>query len=648
MQKNIVYEKLGLFGLINLIILNKQAEYFNISRFAWLLLRLFRLQERINQKRWQSASITGDDGELLVPKIHEDITSICHDIGEESLNNSFFRHFDSNNCNKIRIFLAKKLKERIERRIFLINVLTAGDVFCVSDNLCLLGIMKYAQNNEIELERHKFALSGLINSIYLIIRFSLLFPLYQLFKTIINKRRFACSRLPVIASYYNLVDMHLDKDKRSALFLFLKSKLKLKDVLIYFDRADVPCTDEMVDEMDRSGIKYIAINKKAASSNRVPIWSVSRTFFKVLLRRNLSLIFNLFMASFKGDFLRPIDICGLFEFNCFYAYNFDFYKSLNIKIDNIVSWDSQIVPRAAALNDLGGVFVQYQLANSPKANITLGSVADVYFLFGPYYKDILLKSKSDINCFAYSGYITDYSFEAVRNKSALLRQKIMENGAKFIISFFDESFGDSENEVFPSTRAKSIYDFFAELVIDNPDIAVIHKPKKAGFSFESKLVNQALKTKRYILWTGGKYLTDSFPSEIAQASDLSVSLLFGGTVFLETILSNVPSVFLDLEKLYYYDEYKINEKQFVFDNLVDLKKHIFSLKGKVQKNEPSAELVEMLKQKDPFQDGRAIERIGDYLYLLFEGLKNGGEKDSVLAFASNEYAKKWGEQNIEC
>ena len=49
---------------------------------------------------------------------------------------------------------------------------------------------------------------------------------------------------------------------------------------------------------------------------------------------------------------------------------------------------------------------------------------------------------------------------------------------------------------------------------------------------------------------------------------------------------------------------------------------------------------------DPFRDGRAAERIGDYLRWLLDGFEAGRDREAALADAAERYCGKWGEDKV--
>ena len=89
------------------------------------------------------------------------------------------------------------------------------------------------------------------------------------------------------------------------------------------------------------------------------------------------------------------------------------------------------------------------------------------------------------------------------------------------------------------------------------------------------------------------------------------------------IFQEPPTVFLDLEKLYSNPVYQWGKGKVVFDSLDDL----FSAINKYRENPESIPdfgyLSLWAKDKDPFKDGNASLRIGQYINWLLEMFNEG-------------------------
>ncbi|MGR3301660.1 MAG: hypothetical protein ACUZ8I_04055 [Candidatus Scalindua sp.] len=653
-----VYEKLSIIRLVLLLFSPEEVLYFSISRLGKLIIKLCKKTDKIKYLHWQIRELRSDKGEIQLPQIYTDIADICSKIKDDLLSNDFIGSFNLNNVEETKIYLMKVIGNKLEKRVILINVVEKfkrdnnidNVTFVLSGNLYEKHLYVYALGKQVLLKSPKRDVKRYLHDLRYIVGFSLIFPLRELFKTLINKRRFNVSNIsPAIAAAYNLADMTLDRDKKSALSLFLECQVDFKQIMLIFNRKDAPCTDNIVSDMDKLGMRYVAMNKQSTKSDRIPLWSVTPVFFVALFKQNIRLaskiVTNVFMLKSKDLNSLVVD---LFKFNSVYAYYYDYYQSLNVKVFlNPANNFPPDVPKCIAIRDAGGVYICFQLSDYAKPYQTQCACADVYFSFGPYYNKTLKDSRSLISHLIYSGYITDYSFQTIRkNPAKLMKQQLKKQGVEFTISFYDEAIGDAQMSLVPMKTASSIHDLFAKLVLDSPDIAVIHKPKRVHFSSESKLLIDAIATNRYLLLKDGQYNPNSYPAEAALASDLSIGLLFGGTTVLESIMAGVPSFYLDLEKLYSQEEYKFGKDVFVFDNLEKLKEAILAFKNDRTSLKYPEVFTKVLQAKDPFQDGKAINRIGDYLFWLLEKFNAGEGREVAMDYACNSYAQKWGTQNI--
>ena len=54
----------------------------------------------------------------------------------------------------------------------------------------------------------------------------------------------------------------------------------------------------------------------------------------------------------------------------------------------------------------------------------------------------------------------------------------------------------------------------------------------------------------------------------------------------------------------------------------------------------------LLDEIDPFRDGRAAERMGDYIKWLLDGFRAGLDRNTVMADAAERYCALWGQDKI--
>jgi hypothetical protein len=622
--------------------------YFEVSKPARFLLR-FCPKGKFTDIQWRLPDVCNINGEYLEDLVYIDVANTYRKYeADRILQNDFVNGFWPEEKELIRIYFAKAISLKITQRMFYINYLETYRIkhhlakltFKVRDGLLFDYVKEYAASKSIGLTKGGSDWIETARNILFIFGCMFAFPLRELLSSLFNSRKFkGDGSKPFVGLWYNFNPVTLDQDKRSALFLLLKSGLPWNRVMLYFENTAAACDDKMVEEMDRLGLKYVAKKKGVTQSERVPEWSVSKTFFSTLFKRNRELVIHL--VRHLGE---SIEATELFRFNATYALHYDFFKSMNIKVNvGLENFSTADVPKYLALKHAGGVRLCYQISNINTPNIhDRGAVTDVYFPFGPHYRKAVEESRSHVTSFLPAGYVTDYCFKSVKDKSQLLRKKLKEAGATFIVTFFDEGFGVGWTH--PTREEAALnHDFFAQLVIDHPDIAVIFKPKKIVFSPGSPLVKKAIMTNRFVILNEGRYLINTFPAEAALASDITVGLFQSGTTNLESMVAGVPTFFLDLHKLYYLPEYAFGRDKLVFDSREKLRTALLELKNGGTYFRPK-EFIDLVRSKDPFQDGKAIERIGDYIRWLMEQFDAGKSREEALIYASRKYEEKWLKQ----
>lgn len=460
------------------------------------------------------------------------------------------------------------------------------------------------------------------------------------------------TRVPLIAAWYTGKTVTFDLKKRSDFFWFLKSNIPREQVLVYFDRKDIPVTEEMADVLKREEVKFLALSRNATTSKNIPIWNPTAEYKKT---RNsfIRLILRTYLLNAVRLKITPFFfIINMFYFARQYAYWHDFFSSNNVKINiNPADFFKSNIPMILALNDNGGVSISYHWSNLSFSSITISNCSDVMFSFGPTYRWVWEANHSAIDNLIYCGYITDYSFKEVKENSLIIRKQLLDRGVKFILCYFDENSMDDRMAVITNEKSAGIYKYLIEKMLQDETLGLIFKPGYPKTIYQrlssiSDLIDKAKTSGRCIFMDKGSYVTEQYPTEAAQAADLCVGLLLSGTVALESYLSETPTVFLDLEKLYSNHIYQWGKGKVVFDNLDDM----FSAINKYRENPESipgfGDLSSWAKGKDPFKDGNASLRMGQYINWLLEIFNQGKTKEEAIEYANQRYAKLWGEGSV--
>lgn len=686
---NIIYlDRLSSFSIFSIIRSNidySHIFYFNASPNSKKLIKIFRKLRILKVEPLPADFVFGEirdeKGGCRFIKIWEDLRDICFEISEKELkNNNFLKKFNTRfDFRKIVLFFEKIVAEEINDKVVFVhaakwhadNKIISNEksvIFFLEKDLWSDYLCRYMSRLGIRPIEYR----TIINSSYLIylkqgkdILLSKIKSLLNISTTISHTNRdkainikekntevVSNTKVPLIAAWYTGKTITFDLKRRSDFFWLLKSDIPHEQVLIYFDRKDIPATEETVNILNREGTKCLALSTNATTSKDIYIWNPTRKYqeMKRYLSRMISKAYLLHLANFRK--IPLFFIIWVFYFIRQYSYWYDFFNSNNIKISVSNNDFSKLyMPKNLAMEHCGGVSVSYHWSNLSFASITISNCSNIMFSFGPAYKWVWETNHSPINNLIYCGYITDYSFKEVKESSLIIRKQLLDKGVKFILCYFDENSMDDRMAGITHERSARIYKYLIEKMLDDETLGLIFKPvfPKTLYQRVSSINNLFEKAKasgRCIFMDRGSYVTEQYPTEAAQAADLCVGLLLSGTVALESYLSGTPTVFLDLEKLYSNHIYQWGKGKVVFDSLDDL----FSAINKYRENPESipdfGDLSSWAKDKDPFKDGNASLRMGQYINWLLEMFNQGKTREEAIEYANQKYADAWGKENV--
>jgi len=659
--------------------------YFNKSSIADKIVNLF-IKIRFLKVKPQPAEfffgeIKDEKGECQFVKIWEDLRDICFEISEKEFkNNNFLKTFSTRfDLRKIVFFFEKIAAEEINDKVVFAHAAKwHADNKISSNGKSIIFFLekdlwsKYLCQSMNRLGIRPIEYRTIVNSSYLIylkrgkdILLSKIKPLLNISNTISNTNRdkainvkekntevVSNTKAPLIAAWYTGKTITFDLKKRSDIFWLLKSDIPREQVLLYFDRKDIPATEETADILNREDVKYLALSRSATTSKNIPIWNPTAEYKKV---RNsfIRLILRTYLLNATRLKITPVFfVVNMLYFARQYAYWHDFFGSNNIKISISPNDFSKLyMPKNLAMEHCGGVSVSYQWSNLSFSSIGISNCSNVMFSFGPAYKWVWEANYSTIDNLIYCGYITDYSFKEVKESSLIIRKQLLDRGVKFILCYFDENSSDGRMSGITNERSARIYKYLIKKMLEDETLGLIFKPGYPKTLYQrlssiSGLMDKAKASGRCIFMDKGSYVTEQYPTEAAQAADLCVGLLLSGTVALESYLSGTPVVFLDLEKLYSNHIYQWGKGKVVFDNLDDM----FSAINKYRENPESipgfGNLSSWVKDKDPFKDGNASLRMGQYINWLLDMFNQGKTREEAMEYANRRYAEVWGKQNV--
>lgn len=652
---NNCYHQLNSWGIIAFFFTQGEASYFRVTSLGRKLIKALKLGGRLRPLDFHFYELMEADGGSSFPAVYQhDLLAVINEAEKVIGRNEFVKCFGAlfGEPEKTALFFKKNANNFLERQVMVLKALAwlakkeeRTFVYFLPWSPFVPVLADYAAKKYgIKVISH-YSLTDLFTQ-----GAKLGAIIWRFVKgwlaALLNLKPIRQLGNGLLGNLYTLKGFTFAADKRSDFPWLLQ--FPGEKALLYFEREDLPVTGAMAEELTSRKIKVATLTAKAAATAEVPVHCPSFDF----IRQSKSMIKTIYYYLRYGGGLRSLNyLVWSLRFIAEYARYHDFYLQQGIKVNvDFVDFDPYRIARHLAVAANGGVGVSYQNSNWPLPNPILASGADLLFLFGPYYLARQRAVGSRCGRYLYAGYPTDYSFSAARTKGGELRKKLQAKGAQFIICYFDENSSDDSLSVIPNSRSLQVYKKLLSAVMADNSLGLICSPKRPKTLLKrlpeiAALVDQAKATGRCV-FLEGQYGTASYPAEPSQAADITITLLLGGTTALECFLAGSRVVYLDLEKLYSYEEYQWGKGQLVFDDLAALMSAIDLVRRDPSAAIGRADLIPNLKEKEPFQDGQAAKRMATYLENLLEKLNQGANRQAALAYADEQYAKAWGSDKI--
>jgi len=462
----------------------------------------------------------------------------------------------------------------------------------------------------------------------------------------LNKMEVKNKRLPKVA----VMHAHgAGLNKRSDYFWFPQSSIRPEQVLVYFKYDCWPPKKDSIKLIESYGMRWVDLLpwKLRGCSIAPELYRLPHAFFVKESLRSLLATMKLFLRCVAGrEEFALWQWKGLVNLINRVSFYNSFFHVFNVKVHySLYETGIDMIAANIAIESNGGLDLCHHWSNYDVTEISIGKLYDLYFTWGPFYKENFFdKDYYQVKYLVYTGYPYDFQFERSKKASQLYRQKLLNNGAKFIITFFDQSYPAD----WPRANAdiEAVYRALLNYVIKDPDVGLIIKPKKSkDFMGKIKefpqLAEEARKTGRVL------YLDSLvFANEAASAADLVVGFGVYSTPALESALSGVPAVTCDLQNLSSHPFYRGGSNSMVFNKLESLLPAIGEFKNKTGDSVKTGDYSFILKEIDPFRDGMASRRIGRVVAGFIEEFDSGRNRLEALTNVLNKYSRQWGADKV--
>ena len=259
---------------------------------------------------------------------------------------------------------------------------------------------------------------------------------------------------------------------------------------------------------------------------------------------------NLIKKNFDGLFIKFNEIKYLSKkiYPIFFAYNIKYV--VNVSYSSNISLALEFLKKIIQYKT-----ITYQYSFMREPNPTMSSSSDHMMIFSNYFRQIFENNYTRPKKILEGGYI--YSLQNKKKKSFIKNyKKKFDLKGKFVVSFFDENFNEGMWTLVNKKEMQKNYELLSNFILKNKDIVVLIKPQFLknipSKIFKSDLINEALKTKRFIEFFSVNDKKNCFngrndilPQEAAMLSNITISLKFGATTSLESGLVNCRNIMIN-------------------------------------------------------------------------------------------------------
>jgi len=337
-------------------------------------------------------------------------------------------------------------------------------------------------------------------------------------------------------------------------------------------------------------------------------------------------------------------------------YWYSFFNEFDVKVHyDPTEYGLKNIEKKIALDLLDGCSI-----GKVRSYPTLGKEAylycaypnDVFFCYGKDSAEHHLETNNVHRNILLSGFPYGNAVHKVKEEVSEVRKTIEANGAKLVLLLLDEMHGMNKNLVqfVYKPEIKRFYEYFLHWVLDDKEIGLVIKSKKAVV-FENlaeihTLLEKAESTGRChnVFQPGGVKASDW--TETADFA-VAISCVFSGAL-MEAVIAGCRGIFYDFPGYYSkeYGPYAWIDNKVIFRNFEEMVEELKQYKNDPSRNPGLGDWSVHMNELDPFSDGLGGERIGTYMRWLQEGFDESLDRDLTIDRANKLYADCWGEDKV--
>ena len=432
----------------------------------------------------------------------------------------------------------------------------------------------------------------------------------------------------------------MNKNQKDDLYWWRSSSVAAGHLVYMFEREDTQPTQDRMRKLQNLGIQSVALNPRFSGDHpNLLMQNKSAQSFVVSLKK-CGMTLKLCCKMLIGDeFSRAV--LALVGWQYYSGEKLSsIYKTLNLKgVFHFEEAGMDIISLSSAMNDSMRIGTHW--SSHTGINQTTQRNHQVYFLWGNHDAQIVLESGSIARSLFIAGcFLSDHSNKEVQEDAKEAVENMRNRGARYIITLLDNS-----------PPCPEFYRFFLQWLVEDPCLGLLIKSK--GTSWEevqedglNGLIESAKNSNRI-------YEMNSrvSPVDAAMLSDFTVGIT-SISALVSAALKGARILYLDYERVDqgpqkpYCILHSLGSNRCVFYQPDLLRKAIVNYFENPESNPNLGDATPIIDQLDPFRDGKASQRIGEFVEWYLEKLDGGFNPDDAVRYATDKYAEKWGQDKV--
>jgi hypothetical protein len=431
-----------------------------------------------------------------------------------------------------------------------------------------------------------------------------------------------------------------DKIQKDDLFWWRNSSVTSDRLLYMFERKDIQPTKDRMRQLQNLGIDSVALTPQFLGDNPDLLIKNRRSSSLLVAFQNFCFALKFARKTFIADEFSSA-VLALVNWQYFIGRELsNLYKTLNLKgVFHFEEAGMDVISLASVMNDSMRIGTHW--ASHTGINQTSSRSHQVYFLWGDHDTQLVLDTGSMSRTMLISGcFLSDYSNKEMPQHAEVAVKEMRKEGVRYTLTLFDSS-----------TPCPEFYRFFLKWLMDDPCLGLLIKSKGKSWNEVcghglNGLVDRAKKTNRI-------HVLDhrSSPADAALLSDFAIGVT-AISALVVSALQGAKVIFLDYERIDQGSQkphcilHSLGSNRCVFYEPEVMRQALMDYFENPTGNPSLGDTTPVLDKLDPFRDGKASQRIGEFVSWYLEELDDGLNTDEAVRSATDKYANKWGTDKV--